>query len=575
MKEYWTIATLIIFLTFSNSAFGQDKSILDSLNFELAKKQADTSRIKTLLSLAKNYSRSDSKKAFEYIDQAKEIAKNTDVDKEMGDIYYTEGKAYTHIANDQKAMELYQKAMKIYLKLDNVKMVATMYLELGVLYLNKSDYITALDNYSKALEQYKKIGYNNGMARCYGSMGNLYTKQNDYEKGIEYQQKALNLTTEKADKANMYINISANYYYLGEYERSLLYFDSIVPIYKEVKNYIGLSTVYTNFGNTYRVLKKYDKARDYYKTSMNYAQQVGNSAKLLYAQSSLSELYLEINQPDSAIELLDQGLETNKQLGFGELDEIMLRDISLAYEKKGDIKSALEYYKQYKVASDIAAKKLSDKKLLDIQTQWEVEKKDEQIKLLDKEKQLAKQKVLIYGIGSIALLILGISIFIYKQYKNREKQLLLQVKVNEASFKIDLKNRELIYKAMLLSQQEQTLTNIKEELLNINVETSASKEFILRMISDIDLQLKQNTMDDFEKYFIEVHPTFYSNLKEKYPELAPAEMKVCALLRLNLNSKDIASITHKTTRSVETIRTNIRKKMGLTKENLYEVIADV
>jgi DNA-binding CsgD family transcriptional regulator len=109
----------------------------------------------------------------------------------------------------------------------------------------------------------------------------------------------------------------------------------------------------------------------------------------------------------------------------------------------------------------------------------------------------------------------------------------------------------------------------------VEVESSRAKEALLGVISNIDIQMNQNTMEDFEKYFIEVHPEFFSRLKQRYPELTPAEQKVCALLRLNLNSKEIASLTHKTTRSVETIRTTIRKKMGLDKENLYEVIAEV
>jgi DNA-binding CsgD family transcriptional regulator len=170
---------------------------------------------------------------------------------------------------------------------------------------------------------------------------------------------------------------------------------------------------------------------------------------------------------------------------------------------------------------------------------------------------------------------LGGSFYIFKHHKNREKHLKLEAELNESAYQIDLKNRELTHKAMTLSQQEQILSGIKEQLLNVEIETSRAKEAVLSVISNIEIQLNQNTMEDFEKYFIEVHPEFFSRLKQKYPELSPAEHKICALLRLNLNSKEIASLTHKTTRSIETIRTTIRKKMGLDKENLYEVMADV
>jgi DNA-binding CsgD family transcriptional regulator len=88
--------------------------------------------------------------------------------------------------------------------------------------------------------------------------------------------------------------------------------------------------------------------------------------------------------------------------------------------------------------------------------------------------------------------------------------------------------------------------------------------------------LKQNAFNDFERYFIEVHPEFYSKLKRKYEDLSQNELRVCALLRLNLSSKQIADITGRSVRSVESTRTSIRKKMGLTlQDNLFEAISAV
>ena len=202
--------------------------------------------------------------------------------------------------------------------------------------------------------------------------------------------------------------------------------------------------------------------------------------------------------------------------------------------------------------------------------------KNEQITLLLKEKQLVRQKYLIIIISFLLILISGFYVIRYKQKKAKEKQLLLEAELKEANNKVETKQRELTLKAMHISQQGQILSHVKDQLENVKKENPGSKVTILSLLSNINQQLNHNAFNDFEKYFIEVHPKFYDTLKLKYPTLTQNELRVCALLRLNLNSKQIADITGKTNRSVENTRTIIRRKMGLTlQDNLFEKISTI
>jgi tetratricopeptide (TPR) repeat protein len=573
MPKLWLVLSFISLINIYAS--GQNKALFDSLTRELNKPQADTTRIKTLLEIAKYYRRNDGKKAFEYIDRAKKIAESIHSEFEKARICYFEGKTYSLLANYPKAIENYEKALPIFLEKKNKTFIADVYQELGYVYLETSDYKKALDYLNQALELYKKIEDKEGMAIVYGYMGSLYSFQENYKTSNEYLQKSIELGNYKHNIAGWYGDIAQNYYYLGDYKKSLSYFDSVIPVFKKNNNLVGLNNAYSIFGLSAAAIKDYDKAREYFNTSLYVATKTGVLIDILYAKANLANFYNEINLQDSAIMLMKKGLDENKQLKINELNEMMYATISEAYEKKGDYKLAYDYFKKYKEAYDTTTKKLTDEKLMDIQTEWEVNKKKEQIKLMEKDKKIALNRILTYGVIFIIIFISGISFYIYKQLRNREKRLKLKAELDKSANQLDLKNRELTHKAMILTQQEQILLGIKEKLLNVEAENNSAKESVLSVLSNIDIQLRQNTMDDFEKYFIEVHPTFYVNLKQKFPELAPAELKVCALLRLNLNSKEIASITNKTIRSVETIRTNIRKKMGLSKENLYEVMADV
>ena len=72
--------------------------------------------------------------------------------------------------------------------------------------------------------------------------------------------------------------------------------------------------------------------------------------------------------------------------------------------------------------------------------------------------------------------------------------------------------------------------------------------------------------EEFRLYFQEVHQSFEKNLTTAFPDLSPNDKKICALLKLGLSTKDIASITFRELRSVESARNRLRKKLGVSSE---------
>jgi DNA-binding CsgD family transcriptional regulator len=155
------------------------------------------------------------------------------------------------------------------------------------------------------------------------------------------------------------------------------------------------------------------------------------------------------------------------------------------------------------------------------------------------------------------------------KYQRELQYSLLQVTLNN-------KQRELTQKALHVAQQEEILVTIKTQLLEIKGEKPQTNEFVLNMLSNIDIYLKQNSWEDFEMYFTEVHPDYYSKLKSMYPDLSQTEIRVCAMLKLNLNTKQIAEVFRKTPKSIEVTRTRIRQKIGLMKdENLFDKLSNI
>ncbi len=188
---------------------------------------------------------------------------------------------------------------------------------------------------------------------------------------------------------------------------------------------------------------------------------------------------------------------------------------------------------------------------------------------------------------AIILYILGLLVFvilmhnIYKRYYKKQRLILLDKKERELEFKqldtqkqliqfknknlkqdIENKNRELGISTMNLIKKNELLSSIKKEI--------SSAEQIGQLKNVIKLINKNlNATDDwklFEEAFNNADKDFLKEIKGKHPSLTSNDLRLCAYLRLNLSSKEIAPLLNISPRSVEVKRYRLRKKMDLPHE---------
>lgn len=149
------------------------------------------------------------------------------------------------------------------------------------------------------------------------------------------------------------------------------------------------------------------------------------------------------------------------------------------------------------------------------------------------------------------------------------QQALIHLKNEQLEKDIESKNRELAVSAMSTLKRNEFLNDIKKELVEIPTNSKVNA-----LIKTIDKKL--NGDDDwryFEEAFENADQDFFRKLKNNHPKLTPNDLKLCAYLRLNLSSKEIAPLLNISVHSVEVKRYRLRKKMELTrKQNIVEYI---
>ena len=156
------------------------------------------------------------------------------------------------------------------------------------------------------------------------------------------------------------------------------------------------------------------------------------------------------------------------------------------------------------------------------------------------------------------------------------------VKLRNMTLEADLKHKsqDLADSAMNLIRKNEILIKIKNDVAKVQNEISENdgRSKAMKRLQKIQADIRENIAHDddwrkFEHNFDMVYENYLKRLKKEYPRLTAGDMKLCAYLKMNLSSKDMASMMNMSVRSVEMARYRLRQKMGLVREtNLSEFL---
>ena len=165
-----------------------------------------------------------------------------------------------------------------------------------------------------------------------------------------------------------------------------------------------------------------------------------------------------------------------------------------------------------------------------------------------------------------------------KKLKRQNEKQIIEMKNKLLQTKVADKSKELANYTMLLKRKNEVLTELRDEINQLELSKTKSnvltKAKVLKIISK-NLSDK-NDLEVFNLHFNEGHDNFIQKLRNKHPDLTPNDLRLCAFLRMNLMSKEIALLLNLTPRSVEVKRYRLRKKLDLnTEDNLTNYLLEL
>lgn len=595
----------------------QENQRLDSLLNVLKIQKDDSLKVLTLEELFLEEFYTDPSKAKKYIEQGLELSKQINfADGEGFANYYLGAGYYQTIGKNDSARYYINEALSIFKRIKHEEYIVKMTNALGVVEYTSGNYQKAIEYYNIGIDYSRKYKHWDNLANRLGNKSLAYINKGDYNLGVKYSIESLKLFDSLSSKSNTLqlkihtatAAVRVGYAEMGleNYKKALEYFDRALLIYDGIDDVVHMGHTYSDIGNVHLELGNYDLAIENYLKTLDISKEKKVPIMKGYVLVNLGKAYTKKGDYTKALSILMEGLPINKE--FGTKDDLALnfKQLGHTYLKKGDAHQALAYFnksialadsinaaeilsqaslnraevyhnlKQYKNAyldqkkhqfiNDSIFNAKKSQQIEELRTIYDTEKKEQQITLQEKEITVLEQQAEISTLQKIllaGLLVLSLIGF----YGIRQKLKRNKLEKEKVDAELAFKKKELTTHALHLAKKNEVLEGLKQKAqeLKANEESKKGYQQLIRTIN-FDLQ-DDNNWQNFSRYFEEVHKDFNSNVKSKYPQVTSNELRLLALLKMNLSSKEIANILNISPEGIKKARYRLRKKLDITTED--------
>ncbi|MGB0521969.1 MAG: tetratricopeptide repeat protein [Flammeovirgaceae bacterium] len=518
-------------------------------------------------------------------------------------VYYYQGKL-------EKAAEMMKEMARIQEERGNKKALGMIYGNLGVVYKSVGNLRESLTFGFKALALHREVNNQFDQISALINISQIYYTLTEYRTAINYVMDAYRLAQKlnhEKELANACDNLGDVYQQLGLKDSALHYFKEGLAIYQKIESLDNEAYACERLGSFLVEEKQFAAAKKYIDRGLAITQQIDIPYDETLLKCSLVNYYLAINQKEKALAVNRDLVQLVEQSEDYDLQKTTYGVMHKAFAANGLNRQAYHYLQKYLEAADSINNTEKSREIARVEYDFEL-KQEKQRLAAEQEKQrlthqqeLAHQQWIQYtAIGGIvvALLIAGLIYRSYQVKKEDNKQLAHQAHI------LELKNEEL----QVLREKEQEMMDkervylkesmsAKERQLATSTMFSHEKNALLNQLLHYFQEMKsevsdtgfakileaskliqknvnlQNSWENFVYQFENVHPDFFKRIKEAYPDVTGAELKIAAYVKIGLGNKEIAQVANMSGEAVKKGMYRLKKRLALeADDNLRDFI---
>ncbi|HPE34691.1 MAG TPA: tetratricopeptide repeat protein [Bacteroidales bacterium] len=579
----------ILFILFSTAyhCFSQSITSDKSNSSEML---SDTAKVNNLVRQADQMICTDAEKSLILLQEALVLSTELNYKKGIGNSYLWLGRAYYYMDEYKTAGEYLAKARVIFEELDDIEGLVRYHFFQGSIYQVTGNLLSAMQAFHLGIELSKSADNPEMLILNYCALGSIHLVRCESELAMSSFNEARTLMEETGREEGMPIllsNIANTYELIKAYDSALYYYNKSHAIRMKDGGVRGIASSEMTLGRLLIKMGKYREALDYLESSLIKFTDLKDDVGICCNTIEIAKINSYLGGHEKAVELGTNAVKRAEKLKNPELISQTYASFSEIMASDGRYMEAYQYLLKHNYLLDSLAVVNNKKTINELEVQFQTSRKEDKIQLLKSQNEIQrKNNLLVIVLFSTLTIMLVLLLVLFRlkwcsvirQRKLLENESTIRKQENELRVKeqellkaqLEAKNRELASKAIDMLRTNETIESIIQKLENIkkiNHEDQKLTAAMHSIVSELELRLKRKSWDEFEKIFINIHSGFYQKLLKVCPDLTASEIKIAALLKLNLSTKEIAAIAFKSESGIKSTRFRLRKKLGLSSDD--------
>ncbi|TMM55956.1 tetratricopeptide repeat protein [Maribacter algarum] len=608
------INSIILLLCIPVAFWAQNTHEIDSLLKSYETQVIDTVRIRTAHNIFNYYLKDDYKQAEKYAEEMLTLAQKTKNPNFLGIAYRNLGNYNSRISKVQEALDYARKARDQFKKANNTNNLKAAYSDLlqrfytisqydsvlfycdeqisllsseekdttsnwsyvlkvkSIVYANQGKNVLALKNGIASLkyaeDDYSKIG-------TLGNLGKIESARGNYKQSLEFDQEALRLAkriSRTFQIAQISNNLGDTYLQMKDYAKAKESFQYAEKIAREKGHAVQLAAALGYQGELAISENQFKVAQLKYKESAQLFKKI-SPINYAIALTGLASAHNKLENYTEAIPFLDEAIPLLENPGALDYLKDSFKERAIAYEGMQLPALALRDFKKFKIYNDSIFNESKSEQIEELRAIYDTEKKEQQIAqqeteislLEEKEKVSRLQKIALGGGLGLSVLLAGFGFYGFRQKMKSNK-----LEREKIETELEFKKKELTTHALHLAKKNEVLEQVKQKAKELKSVENIEKGY-QTLVQTINFdQQDDRAWENFTQYFEAVHKDFAKHSVERYPAISKNELRLMALLKMNMSSKEIGSILNISADGVKKARQRLRKKMQLSPQDSLE-----
>ncbi|TYA73969.1 tetratricopeptide repeat protein [Seonamhaeicola marinus] len=449
-------------------------------------------------------------------------------------------------------------------------------LETAKTLISTAYYPEAYDKVWNALIISDSINNPKGKFEAYKSLTLLYSIFYSKEKALSsidsmfVYAKKLDTPMTVMERSNLNYTAAHTYRMNKDYDLAKKYLDISEHILDSVNSSLDQKLyVIAEKAHLYTLTGNYKASEEILTKIIKHISDSHDYASIIY--SMLGDLYIEKGEPTKALEFFNKCLNiiSEKNIRIG-LKVELLEKISNLNKEQGNYELAYQQMAASKTLGDslFGSQSQRNKKLFEIKDSYRTSiiennrlKREQELQHIKAQKEKLNLQLLF----SVVLFLVTVTVTFFGVRLIRKKHTVEKKLATErANAEVEIKKKELAVTALQLMEKDKLLEEIKRGLEA--VKTQEDDKSVEQIKSTIKINAAK-TWEEFEARFVQVNNSFYESLGKKHTNLSRNELKLCALVKLNFSTKEMAELLGVSADSVNKARYRLRKKLGLHRDD--------